>query len=193
MSTAIQGVEQSQYLTFHIAEEEYAIGILRVREIIQFDSATRVPKTPPWILGVINLRGSVVPVVDLAVKFGLPATSVTSSTCIVITEVLMGGEQTVMGLLADAVSQVVELGADQIDPAPPFGAKVHADYLQGMGRTGSRLILMLDVDKVLSTDELTAAAEVGAACGEAATGAPLMDAGDALEAGDQASEPAEDS
>jgi len=160
MDTASVGIEQSQYLTFLIAEEEYAVGILRVREIIQFEKVTRVPKTPPWIRGVINLRGSIVPVVDLAVKFGLPETRITSATCIVITEVLINDEPTVMGLLADAVSQVIELGPEQVEAAPAFGATVHAEYLQGMGRAAQRLILMLDVDKVLSTDERVTAAGV---------------------------------
>lgn len=162
METGTQSVQESQQLTFLIAEEEYAVGILRVREIIQFEKVTRVPKTPPWIRGVINLRGSIVPVVDLAVKFGLRETQVTSATCIVITEVEIGGEQTVMGLLADAVSQVIRLEPGEIETPPAFGATVQTDFLLGMGRAAGRLVLMLDVDKVLSTDELLVAADAAA-------------------------------
>lgn len=162
MDTDTRAVEQAQFLTFVVAGEEYAVGILRVREIIHFESVTPVPRTPRWIRGVINLRGSIVPVVDLAVKFGLPATQVTPDTCIVIAEVQLGGEETVMGLLADAVKQVIELAADRIEAAPVFGTTVDVDYLTGMGRADERLILMLDVDRVLSTDELVAAAEISA-------------------------------
>jgi chemotaxis signal transduction protein len=117
----VQSVEQWQYLTFFIADEEYAVSIIRVKEIIQYDTLTKVPKTPHWIRGVINLRGAVVPVVDLAVKFGLPETAITSSACIVITEVEIDGETTVMGVLADSVSQVIELRGDDIEPPPKAG------------------------------------------------------------------------
>ena len=165
METASQAVEQSQYLTFFIADEEYAVGILQAKEIIQYDTVTKVPRTPPWIRGVINLRGGVVPVVDLAVKFGLPETQVTGSTCIVITEVELEGEETVMGLLADSVSQVIELKPDDVEPPPAFGTGVHADYLRGMGKSGKKFVLMLDTDKVLSTDELLATTTVAAEAG----------------------------
>jgi len=149
-----QAVEQSQYLTFFIADEEYAVSIVRAKEIIQYDTLTKVPKTPQWIRGVINLRGGVVPVVDLAVKFGLPDTAITSSACIVITEVQIEGETTVMGVLADSVSQVIELRADDIEPPPAFGTRINVDYLQGMGKSGKKFVLILDVDKVLSAEEL---------------------------------------
>ena len=173
METGTQNVEQSQYLTFFIAEEEYAAGILRVKEIIQYDTVTKVPKTPPWIRGVIELRGGVVSVVDLAVKFGLPETQITNSTCIVITEADLGGEQAVMGILADSVSQVIELKAGDIELTPAFGTGVHADYLLGLGKAGKKFVLMLDIDKVLSADELLATTSVAAEpaeAGEAAAG-----------------------
>jgi purine-binding chemotaxis protein CheW len=162
-----QAVEQSQYLTFFIADEEYAVSIIRAKEIIQYDTLTKVPKTPRWIRGVINLRGGVVPVVDLAVKFGLPDTVITSSACIVITEVEIEGETTVMGVLADSVSQVIELRDEDIEPPPAFGTRINVDYLRGMGKLGKKFVLMLDVDKVLSAEELldTAALTSG---GEAA-------------------------
>ena len=164
--------ERGQYLGLFIGEEEYAIGILRVREILQFESITRVPGTPRSVRGVINVRGSVVPVVDLAVKFGLPESVVTKRTCIVILEVQAEGEATVMGVMADAVSQVVELAGSDILPPPAFGTRVRADYVVGMGRSGRKFILVLDIDKLLSHDELQAAAAVedeGASC-EAAAG-----------------------
>lgn len=157
---------QSQYLTFFLGDEEYAIGILRVKEIIQYDVLTRVPRTPSWIRGVINLRGNVVPVVDLAVKFGLAETPVTKSTCIVIAEVDMEGEPLVMGVLADAVSQVIDLLPADVEPTPSFGTRVHVDYLLGMGKLGKKFVLILDIDKVLSTEELTAAAVVETSASE---------------------------
>jgi len=151
-------VEQTQYLTFSLAGEEYAIGILRVREILEYDTLTKVPQTPPCIRGVINLRGSVVPVVDLAVKFGLPATPLTKRTCIVIVEVDLEGTQTVMGVMADAVSQVMDLSPQDIEAPPAFGTRVRVDYLRGMGKVGKRFVLLLDIDRVLSAADLRAGA-----------------------------------
>jgi len=145
---------QMQYLTFHLAGEEYAIGILQVKEIIEYDALTKVPMTPPWVRGVINLRGSVVPVIDLAVKFGQPDRPVGKRTCIVIVEVDLGGERTVMGIVADAVSQVMDLPPEEITAPPAFGTKVRTDYLKGMGKAGKKFVLILDTDRVLSADEL---------------------------------------
>jgi purine-binding chemotaxis protein CheW len=146
--------EGAQYLGFCIAGEEYAIGILRVREILEYDTLTKVPTTPPSIRGVINLRGSVVPVVDLAVKFGLPESVISKRTCIVVVEVNLDGERAVMGVLADAVSQVIDLPASEVEPPPPFGTRVRVDCLIGMGRAGRKFVLLLDIDKLLSLDEL---------------------------------------
>jgi purine-binding chemotaxis protein CheW len=157
MSTAATAAEPAQYLTFHLAGEEYAIGILRVREIIQYEAITRVPTAPPSIRGVINLRGSVVPVVDLAVRFGLASTEVTKWTCIVIAEVEMDGERTVMGVLADSVSQVVDLLPEDIREAPSFGTRARVDHLLGMARMGRKFALILDIDRVLSEEDLRGA------------------------------------
>jgi purine-binding chemotaxis protein CheW len=143
-----------QYLTFLIAGEEYAVSLLKVKEIIEYDTITTVPKTPEWVRGVINLRGSVVPVVDLAVKFRQPTSEIGKLTCIVITEVECEGEATVMGIMADAVSQVVDLKAEEIEPPPTFGTRVKTDYMLGMARAGKKFCLILDTDKVLSTGEL---------------------------------------
>jgi len=154
--------ELTQYFGFFVAGEEYAVGILRVKEIREYETVTRVPKTPTWIRGVMNLRGSVVPVVDLAVKFGLPETAITKRTCIVVVEVDLDGERTVMGVMADSVSQVLDLGPDDIKPAPPFGTRVNVDYLVGMGKVGAKFILVLDIDKVLSASELLTATSLEA-------------------------------
>jgi len=149
--------EQSQYLGFHIAGEEYAIGILRVREILEYDTVTKVPITPRSIRGVINLRGSVVPVVDLAVKLGLSESVVTKRSCVVVVEMVLEGERTVMGLLADAVTQVFDLPAAEIEPPPPFGTRIRVECLLGMGRAGKKFVLLLDIDRLLSTDDVVAA------------------------------------
>lgn len=146
--------QTQQFLTFHIADEEYAIGITRVREIIEYDTVTRVPKTPPFIRGVINLRGSVVPVIDLAVKFGLPESLATRSTCIVVLEVSLNGDDTTMGVIADSVSQVVDLAPGDIEKVPSFGTQVDTSYLLGMAKLGKKFALILDVNKVLSLEEL---------------------------------------
>ena len=148
--------EQSvqQHLTFMIGGEEYAISLLKVKEIIEYDVVTEIPKTPEWVRGVINLRGNVVPVIDLAVKFRLPASVAGKLTCIVITEVECEGEPTVMGIMADAVRQVIDLKPEDIEVPPSFGTRVKVDYLLGMARSGKKFCLLLDTDKVLSTEEL---------------------------------------
>lgn len=147
-------VEQQQYLTFFLAGEEYAITILKVKEIIEYQVVTMVPKTPPWIRGVINLRGAVVPVVDLAVKFGIEERPVTRTTCVIIIEGCLGDQSAIMGVIADSVSQVIDLPADEIHEPPPFGTRVRIDYLLGVAQMGKKFALMLDIDKVLSADEL---------------------------------------
>lgn len=161
MAAQTTASEQAQYLGFFVAEEEYAIGILRVREILEYDTVTRVPTTPRSIRGVINLRGRVVPVVDLAVKLGLPESVVTRRTCIVVVEVDLEGERTVMGVLADSVSQVLDLAADAIEPPPHFGTGLRVDCILGMGRTDRKFVLLLDIDKALASDELVLLETVG--------------------------------
>lgn len=150
----------SQVLTFRIAGEEYAVGILSVREIIEYEAVTRVPATPAWIRGVINLRGSVVPVIDLAVKLGLPESPVTRRTCTVIVEAELEGERAVMGIVADSVHQVIELRPGEVEPPPSFGVPVRTDFLLGMAKTGSRFALLLDIDRVLAANELLQAVSV---------------------------------
>lgn len=151
--------DRSQYLTFVVAGEEYAIPILRVREIIEYSRVTRVPSMPPYIRGVINLRGSVVPVIDLAVKFGLAESGVTRTSCIVVVEVTSGGEQLVMGVIADAVRQVVDLTRDDVQEPPAFGVHGRVDFLLGMGVVDEKFVLLLDIDRVLSTADILAAVD----------------------------------
>jgi purine-binding chemotaxis protein CheW len=143
--------------------EEYAVGILRVKEIIEHETVTRVPTTPIHVRGVINLRGAVLPVVDLAAKFGHGETQAGRTTCIVIVETQLRGEMLAVGLLADAVSQVVDLDAADIEPPPPFGTNIRVDFLVGMGKLDGRLILVLDIDRVLNPVELQDALETNAA------------------------------
>jgi purine-binding chemotaxis protein CheW len=146
-----------QYLTFFLAGEEHAITILQVTDIIECGAVTRVPGTPPWIRGVHNLRGTVVPVIDLAIKFGLPATEITRRTCIVIVELRADDETLIMGVMADSVHQVVDFTAEQIQPAPAFGPRVHVDCLLGMASSNGKFVLLLDIDRIFSSDEIVAA------------------------------------
>lgn len=150
----------NQYLTFYVAGEEYAVTILKVTEIIECVSLTHVPGTPSWIRGVLNLRGAVVPVVDLAVKFGLAPTELTRRTCVVMVELEHESERLVLGVMADSVHQVVELAPEQIQPPPSFGPKVRVDCIQGMGASGDAFVVLLDIDRVLSSTEILAAALV---------------------------------
>jgi purine-binding chemotaxis protein CheW len=171
-------VNAVQYLTFITAGEEYAISIVKVTEIVEYEAVTTVPNTPVWIRGVTNLRGRVVPVVDLAVKFGLPASGISKFSCIIITEVMFEGENLTMGVLADSVSQVIELSADEIEQTPPFGTRVKTEFLLGMGTLGKKFCLILDIDKVLSADEMLAVTESvaeGNSADEAGIGTPTKE------------------
>src|SRR5258706_1601558 len=153
-----------QYLTFFLAGEEYAITILQVTDIIECGVVTRVPGTPPWIRGVHNLRGTVVPVIDLAIKFGLPATEITRRTCVVIVELRVDDEAVIMVGMADSVHQVVDFTAEQIQPAPSFGPRVRASFLLGMASTtDARFVLLLDIDRIFSSDEILAASATAVA------------------------------
>lgn len=153
-----EATERRQYLAFTLAGGDYAVGILKVKEILQYEEITKVPSTPRSIRGVLNLRGSVVPAVDLAVKFGLPEPPVTKRTCVLVVETAFDGLATVMGLVVDAVSEVIELGPADVEEPPAFGTRVKVDYLLGMGKVGKKFVLLLDIDKVLSADERDLAA-----------------------------------
>jgi purine-binding chemotaxis protein CheW len=148
--------ETTQYLTFKLEDEVFALDITKVREVLDFTTVTKVPRTPEFMRGVINLRGSVVPVVDLRLKFGMSKTENTVNTCIIITEVTVDDETTVLGALADSVQEVIDLEADKIEPAPKIGTRLNTEFIKGMGKHNERFIILLDIDKVFSTSELAA-------------------------------------
>ena len=147
--------EELQYLTFFLGSEMFAIGILHIKEIQQYGQLTPVPMMPDFIRGVINLRGAVVPVVDLATRFSGRANGITKRTCIVIIEVNTSDGKQDIGVVMDAVSEVLEIPAENIEPPPVFGAKIRADFIQGMGKLETKVVIILNVDKVLSVEEIT--------------------------------------
>lgn len=153
---------QNQYLTFTLGGEMYAIGILRIKEIIEYGSVTAVPMMPGFIRGVINLRGAVVPVVDLAARFARGVSPMTRRTCIVIIETESGDERHDIGVMVDSVSEVLQISASDVAPAPDFGAKIRADFIHGMGRVDGRFVIILDVGRVLSLDELALPGNISA-------------------------------
>jgi purine-binding chemotaxis protein CheW len=127
--------------------------------VLDFTEVTKIPQTPDFMLGVINLRGSVVPVVDMRIKFGMTATRATVNTCIIIVEIELDGESAVLGALADSVQEVLELGPDQIEPPPRIGSRLKIQFMKGMGHQGAQFIIILDIDKVFSAEELAMAQE----------------------------------
>lgn len=144
-----------KYLTFRLAEEGYGLEILKVQEIIGLMSITRVPRTPEFIRGVINLRGKVIPVVDLRLKFGFDKKENTDKTCIIVVQVeKTSDESVIMGIIVDEVSEVLDIKAEQIEPAPSFGASVDTDFILGMGKASQKVVMLLDVDKVMSKNEI---------------------------------------
>jgi purine-binding chemotaxis protein CheW len=154
--------ETEQYLTFKLADEVFAVEVAKVREILDHTSITKVPKTPDFMRGVINLRGSVVPVLDLRLKFGMSMTEQSVDTCIIVLEIAFEEEIIVLGALADSVQEVIELEPDQIEPAPRIAGRIRIDFIKGMGKRGNAFIMILDIDKVFSLDELEAIQRPGA-------------------------------
>lgn len=146
--------EQLQYLTFLLGGEVFAIGILNIKEIIEYGNVTNVPMMPEFVRGVINLRGAVVPVIDLAMRFSRPPSPITRRTCIVLIEVETEGERYNIGVTVDAVNEVLEIPASEIEPPPAFGAKIRSDFIGGMGKIAGKFVIILDADKVLSVDEM---------------------------------------
>ena len=164
-ANAAEQEEQQQYLTFMLGSEQFAIGILAIKEIIEYGQLTVVPLMPEFIRGVINLRGAVVPVVDLAARFGRKSSEVTMRTCIIIIEVMADDETTVIGVVVDAVNEVLEIPAREIEPAPAFGAKIRTDFIQGMGKVDGKFVILLEVSSVLSVDDLAMLQNAGHAAG----------------------------
>lgn len=177
MATDAQSGSQ-RFLTMTLGNEIFAIDIFSVREILDYTDITRIPQTPEFMRGVVNVRGSAVPVVDLKMKFGLGRVEQTLNTRIVIVEIKREDAVSVMGALADSVKEVLELETDRIDPPPRMGAAVRADFIRGIGKHGDRFILILDVDKVFSSEEIQDLSQV---LGEASQeeGLPRQDAADA--------------
>ena len=151
----LETTDTTQYLTFRLSEEVYALDIAKVREVLDFTSVTKVPRTPDFMRGVINLRGSVVPVVDLRLKFGMSATEGTVNTCVIITEVTVDNDTTVLGCLADSVQEVLDLLPEDISAAPKIGTRLRTEFIKGMGKRDERFIIILDVDRVFSAEELS--------------------------------------
>ncbi|MDH4164336.1 MAG: chemotaxis protein CheW [Nitrospirota bacterium] len=149
-----EATEMTQYLTFSLGDELFALDIAKVREVLDYTTVTRVPRMPAYMLGVINLRGTVVPVVDLRSKFGTDVRGNSVNTCIIISEVLVDGKITVLGALADSVQEVVDLDLENIAPAPRIGSRLNTDFIKGIGRQNDRFIVMLDIDRVFSAGDL---------------------------------------
>jgi len=153
--------EAHQYLTFALASELYAVGILNVKEIIEYGNLTEIPMMPTFIRGVINLRGAVVPVIDLAARFGGSTSTVQRRTCIVIVEMRQDDTKQDLGIMVDAVSEVLEIPGSEIEPPPAFGAKIRADFIAGMGKVNGKFVIILDIQRVLSIDEMATLANAG--------------------------------
>ncbi len=144
-----------KYLTFRLAEEEYGLEILKVQEIIQMQAVTKVPRTPEYVRGVINLRGKVIPVIDLRKKFGLPSVADTEKTCIIVVQLTQGSGKLVMGIIIDEVKEVLDIKADNIEETPSFGASINTEFILGMGKIGHSVKILLDIDKVMSAKEMS--------------------------------------
>jgi len=156
-----QGGDARQYLTFSVGSEMFAVGILNVKEIIEYGNLTEIPMMPRFIRGVINLRGAVVPVIDLGARFSGKISVVRRRTCIVIVEVQQDDEKLDIGVMVDAVSEVLEIPGTDIEPAPSFGAHIRADFIAGMGKVAGKFVIILSVQRVLSVDEMSMLTQIG--------------------------------
>ncbi len=156
-------LQTSQYLTFSLGDEDFAFDIDKVREVLDYTTITKIPRTPDFMLGVINLRGNVVPVIDLRMNLGMGGVERTVDACIVIVEVDMNGEHIQLGALTDSVQEVVDIDASQIEPAPKIGTRLNTDFIHGMGKRDDKFVIILDIDKVLSSEELATLRAAGSA------------------------------
>jgi len=159
LDQAVQAMtdKEGKYLTFNLAGEEYGIGILKVKEIIGIMPITVVPQTPKYIKGVVNLRGKVIPVIDLRLKFAIAAAEFTERTCIIVVEITAAGRTILMGIVVDSVSEVLNIKGADIEATPSFGTKLNTEYILGMAKAGGSIKILLDIDKILSIEELHAA------------------------------------
>lgn len=153
--------EARQYLTFKLSDEVFGVDVAQVREILDYVKITKVPQTPDFMCGVINLRGSVVPVVDMNMKFGMVKTERTVNTCIVVVEVLLNDEKTILGALVDSVQEVFEIEPENIEPAPKIGTKLKTEFIKGMGKRDDKFIIILNIDKVFTSEELEMVQDTG--------------------------------
>ena len=151
--------KEGKYLTFTLAEEEYGIGILKIKEIIGMLPITSVPQTPDFVKGVINLRGKVIPVMDLRLRFGMPSIDYTERTCIIVVEIAGSTGTILIGIVVDAVSEVLNIKGDDIEKTPTFGTKLNTDYILGMAKMEGGVKILLHIDRVLSNDELSLLSE----------------------------------
>ncbi|WP_423200274.1 MULTISPECIES: chemotaxis protein CheW [unclassified Cupriavidus] len=161
-ATAGTHADAAQYLTFQLGGEMFAIGILAIKEIIEYGTPTVVPMMPATVRGVINLRGAVVPVMDLQARFGQRPSPVGKRTCIVIVEVPNGDECQVVGVVVDAVNEVVDIGAADIEPTPSFGARIRSDFIDGMGKVKGRFVILLNLERVLSLEDMASFVQMSA-------------------------------
>lgn len=152
-------VDTTQHLTFQVAGAEYALPLRSIREIVECPAITHVPSTPPSIRGLFNLRGAVLPAIDLSARFGFGATTIQPRTCLILVDVELDDDRVRVGILADAVTEVVELANAEVSVPPMFGTRIRADYLAGVATRGNELLLLLDAQRILALDELTAAVE----------------------------------
>jgi purine-binding chemotaxis protein CheW len=151
----VEGIRKNAtYLTFTLGEEVFAVDVQKVREVLDFTSITKVPRTPDFMRGVINLRGSVVPVIDMRLKFGMEGTEEAVDTCVIVMEVSLDDETTVIGALADSVKEVFDLDPEQIEPPPRIGTSLNTEFIHGMGKHNEQFIIILDINRVFSADEL---------------------------------------
>lgn len=145
----------NQYLTFSLSDELYALEVSKVQEVLEYQTITRVPKTPEYMRGVINVRGGIVPVVDLRLKFNLPAQEQTVDTCIIVLEIALNNETITVGTIADNVHEVIEIQPEDIEPTPRIGTRLDTDFIEGIGKHGDRFLVILNIDKILTAEEIT--------------------------------------
>ncbi|MFO7930380.1 MAG: chemotaxis protein CheW [Desulfosalsimonas sp.] len=148
-----------KYLTFLLEDESYGIEILKVQEIIGMQTITRIPRTPEYVKGVINLRGKVIPVIDLRLRFGIEAAEVSRKTCIIVVQVSKSDASVTMGIVVDEVSEVLEISSNEIEPAPSFGTRVETSFILGMAKTEDSVKILLDIDRIMSEEEMDALAK----------------------------------
>jgi len=159
MSEEKNNIKLISYLTFKLGEETFAANVGKVLNILEMTKITEVPKAPEYMKGVINLRGTVLPVIDTKIKFDLGETEFTDNTCIVVMEIDMDGDTIHVGALVDSVQEVLEIGDDQIQPPPSIGSKYRSEFIEGMAKNNDEFIMILNMDKVFSLDELSALRE----------------------------------